>query len=93
MSRVVDWVVVGGGLTGAALAWELQRSGAQTLLIDREIVGEGAGAGRRPKVMVGFPIGRRPRRWCKVCLPRRWPTIPVWGKPWRRTSVLRRFHC
>ncbi len=31
-----DWVVIGGGLTGAALAWELQRAGAQTLLLDRE---------------------------------------------------------
>jgi len=31
-----DWVVIGGGLTGAALAWELQRAGAQTLLLNRE---------------------------------------------------------
>ncbi len=39
-----DWVVIGGGLTGAALAWELQRAGAQTLLIDREPVVSGATA-------------------------------------------------
>ncbi|MGQ9866708.1 MAG: NAD(P)/FAD-dependent oxidoreductase [Pseudanabaenaceae cyanobacterium] len=31
-----DWVVIGGGLTGAAIAWELQRAGAQVLLLDRE---------------------------------------------------------
>jgi len=40
-----DVVVVGGGLVGAALGYELARSGARTLLVDRRDLGRATDAG------------------------------------------------
>lgn len=36
-----DWIVVGGGLSGGAIAYELSRRGAQVLVIERQGVIEG----------------------------------------------------
>ncbi len=42
MAQGYDWLVVGGGLTGTALAYELQKSGFQVLLVERHVFPQGA---------------------------------------------------
>jgi len=37
-----DWLVVGGGLTGSALAYELQKTGFRVLLVERDVFPQGA---------------------------------------------------
>ncbi len=37
-----DWLVVGGGLTGSALAYELQKTGFKVLLVERHVFPQGA---------------------------------------------------
>jgi glycine/D-amino acid oxidase-like deaminating enzyme len=45
MTRIYDAVIVGGGIVGAATAYELGRTGARTLLVDRSDPGRATGAG------------------------------------------------
>ena len=45
MTRTYDAVIVGGGIVGAATAYELGRTGAHTLLVDRSDPGRATGAG------------------------------------------------
>jgi D-amino-acid dehydrogenase len=45
MAQTFDVVVVGGGIVGTATAFELGRSGARTLLVDRADVGRATDAG------------------------------------------------
>lgn len=45
MTRTYDAVVVGGGIVGTATAYELGRTGAHTLLVDRADAGWATGAG------------------------------------------------
>ncbi len=42
MAQTYDWLVVGGGLTGAALAYELQKVGFRVLLVERHVFPQGA---------------------------------------------------
>jgi glycine/D-amino acid oxidase-like deaminating enzyme len=35
--QTFDWIVVGNGLTGAALSYELSRQGLSVLLLDRSM--------------------------------------------------------
>ncbi|MFS8829635.1 NAD(P)/FAD-dependent oxidoreductase [Synechococcus sp. R8-2] len=37
-----DWIVIGGGITGAALSYELARQGGSVLLVEKEAVLKGA---------------------------------------------------
>ena len=45
MTQAYDVVVVGGGIVGTATAYELGRSGARTLLVDRSDAGRATAAG------------------------------------------------
>jgi glycine/D-amino acid oxidase-like deaminating enzyme len=42
MSKHYDWIVVGGGITGVALSYELQRSGGKVLLLEAHPIPQGA---------------------------------------------------
>lgn len=37
-----DWILIGGGITGAALSYELARQGGSVLLVEKEAVLKGA---------------------------------------------------
>lgn len=40
--KTYDWIVVGGGITGAALAYELQKQGLEVLLLEQDASLQGA---------------------------------------------------
>ena len=41
----MDFVIVGGGVYGAGVAWELARRGAEVLLVEAQRVASGASGG------------------------------------------------
>jgi glycine/D-amino acid oxidase-like deaminating enzyme len=52
--KTYDWIVVGAGITGAALAYELAKQGLQVLLLEKE---------KNPiTAMVALPIGQELRQ-------------------------------
>lgn len=60
-------VVVGAGIVGAAIAFELQRRGKEVLLLDRETPGRGASFGNMASIAVTeFPPISRPSTWAKI---------------------------
>lgn len=42
MAKIYDWIVIGAGITGIALAYELSKFGCKVLLLDRSTDGERA---------------------------------------------------
>jgi glycine/D-amino acid oxidase-like deaminating enzyme len=40
--RTYDWIVIGAGITGAALAYELAKQGLSVLLLERHVSLQGA---------------------------------------------------
>lgn len=42
MKKIYDWIVVGGGITGAALGYELARQGLAVLLLEQQMPLQGA---------------------------------------------------
>lgn len=88
-------VVVGAGIVGAAIAFELQRRGRQVTLIDRDQPGLGASFGNMASIAVSeFMAVSRPATWRKIP---RWlldPEGPVWLRPFyapKMTSWFLRF--
>ncbi|MQB44295.1 FAD-dependent oxidoreductase [Rhizobium sp. ICMP 5592] len=74
-------VVVGAGIIGAAIAFELQRRGRQVTLIDKGEPGEGASFGNMASIALDFAAGSGPSTWVKIP---RWlldPEGPVWLRP------------
>ncbi|HEX8048946.1 NAD(P)/FAD-dependent oxidoreductase [Rhizobium sp.] len=74
-------VVVGAGIIGAAIAFELQRRGRQVTLIDKGEPGEGASFGNMASIALDFAAGSGPSTWAKIP---RWlldPEGPVWLRP------------
>lgn len=60
-------VVVGAGIVGAAIAFELQRRGKSVVLVDRDQPGRGASFGNMASIAVTefMPISR-PTTWAKI---------------------------
>ncbi|WP_072621385.1 NAD(P)/FAD-dependent oxidoreductase [Spirulina major] len=58
MSKHYDWIVIGGGITGAALAYELAKQGVKTLLLDR--IPEPQQASRYSYGGLGYWLGTTP---------------------------------
>lgn len=56
--EAVDWIVIGGGITGAALAWELQKRGLAVLLLERHA--PLAGASRYSYGGIAYWAGQTP---------------------------------
>lgn len=75
-------VVVGAGIVGAAIAFELQRRGRHVTLVDRDQPGLGASFGNMASIAVSeFMAVSRPATWRKIP---RWlldPEGPVWLRP------------
>ncbi len=75
-------IVVGAGIVGAAIAFELQKRGRQVTLVDRDEPGLGASFGNMASIAVSeFMAVSRPATWRKIP---RWaldPEGPVWLRP------------
>jgi D-amino-acid dehydrogenase len=73
--------VVGAGVIGASIAFELQRRGIQVTLIDRGEPGRGTSYGNMASIALDFAAGSGPATWKKIP---RWlmdPEGPVWLRP------------
>lgn len=81
-------VVVGAGIIGASIAFELQRRGLNVTLIDKGEPGRGTSYGNMASIALDFAAGSGPSTWKK--LPR-WlmdPEGPVWLRPAYATKIL-----
>ncbi len=80
--------VVGAGVIGASIAFELQRRGFQVTLIDKGEPGRGTSYGNMASIALDFAAGSGPSTWKK--LPR-WlidPEGPVWLRPGYAAKIL-----
>jgi D-amino-acid dehydrogenase len=80
--------VVGAGVIGASIAFELQRRGFQVTLIDKGEPGRGTSYGNMASIALDFAAGSGPSTWKK--LPR-WlidPEGPVWLRPGYAPKIL-----
>jgi D-amino-acid dehydrogenase len=80
--------VVGAGVVGASIAFELQRRGYQVTLIDKGEPGRGTSYGNMASIALDFAAGSGPSTWKK--LPR-WlidPEGPVWLRPSYAPKIL-----
>ncbi|MBB3656071.1 D-amino-acid dehydrogenase [Rhizobium sp. BK650] len=80
--------VVGAGVIGASIAFELQRRGFQVTLIDKGEPGRGTSYGNMASIALDFAAGSGPSTWKK--LPR-WlidPEGPVWLRPSYAPKIL-----
>ncbi len=80
--------VVGAGVVGASIAFELQRRGFQVTLIDKGEPGRGTSYGNMASIALDFAAGSGPSTWRK--LPR-WlidPEGPVWLRPSYAPKIL-----
>lgn len=60
-------IVVGAGIIGTALAWELQRRGRQVIVIERDAPGKGASFGNMASIAVTeFMPASRPSVWRQI---------------------------
>jgi D-amino-acid dehydrogenase len=73
--------VIGAGVIGASIAFELQRRGFQVTLIDKGEPGRGTSYGNMASIALDFAAGSGPTTWKKIP---RWlldPEGPVWLRP------------
>ncbi|KQV84512.1 FAD-dependent oxidoreductase [Rhizobium sp. Root1220] len=73
--------VVGAGVIGAAIAFELQRRGLQVTLIDKGEPGRGTSYGNMASVALDFAAGSGPATWRKIPGWLLDPEGPVWLRP------------
>lgn len=74
-------IVVGAGIIGAAIAFELQRRGRQVTLVDKGEPGEGASFGNMASIALDFAAGSGPSTWRKIPGWLLDPEGPVWLRP------------
>jgi D-amino-acid dehydrogenase len=73
--------VVGAGVIGAAIAFELQRRGLQVTLIDKGEPGRGTSYGNMASIALDFAAGSGPTTWRKIPGWLLDPEGPVWLRP------------
>ena len=74
-------VVVGAGVIGASIAFELQRRGLQVTLIDKGEPGRGTSFGNMASIALDFAAGSGPSTWKKIPGWLLDPEGPVWLRP------------
>ncbi|MGY5807018.1 NAD(P)/FAD-dependent oxidoreductase [Rhizobium sp. LEGMi198b] len=74
-------VVVGAGIIGVAIAFELQRRGRQVTLVDKGEPGEGASFGNMASIALDFAASSGPSTWAKIPGWLLDPEGPVWLRP------------
>jgi D-amino-acid dehydrogenase len=80
--------VVGAGVIGASIAFELQRRGFQVTLIDKTGPGLGTSYGNMASIALDFAAGSGPSTWKKIP---KWlldPEGPVWLRPSYAPKIL-----
>ena len=81
-------IVVGAGVIGASIAFELQRRGRQVTIVDRGEPGMGASFGNMASIALDFAANSGPATWRKIP---RWlldPEGPVWLRPAYAAKIL-----
>ncbi|MDL2399146.1 NAD(P)/FAD-dependent oxidoreductase [Rhizobium mayense] len=74
-------IVVGAGVIGAAIAFELQRRGRQVTLVDKGEPGQGASFGNMASIALDFAANSGPSTWAKIPGWLLDPEGPVWLRP------------
>jgi len=74
-------IVVGAGVIGAAIAFELQRRGRQVTIVDKGEPGRGASFGNMASIALDFAAGSGPSTWRKMPGWLLDPEGPVWLRP------------
>ncbi|NNU68204.1 FAD-binding oxidoreductase [Rhizobium sp. WYCCWR 11152] len=73
--------VVGAGVIGASIAFELQRRGLEVTLIDKGEPGRGTSFGNMASIALDFAAGSGPSTWKKIPGWLLDPEGPVWLRP------------
>jgi D-amino-acid dehydrogenase len=73
--------VVGAGVIGASIAFELQRRGLKVTLIDKGEPGRGTSFGNMASIALDFAAGSGPSTWRKIPGWLLDPEGPVWLRP------------
>ncbi|MBY5404996.1 NAD(P)/FAD-dependent oxidoreductase [Rhizobium leguminosarum] len=73
--------VVGAGVIGASIAFELQRRGLDVMLIDKGEPGRGTSFGNMASIALDFAAGSGPSTWKKIPGWLLDPEGPVWLRP------------
>ncbi len=81
-------IVVGAGIIGAAMAFELQRRGRQVTLVDKGEPGEGASFGNMASIALDFAASSGPSTWRKIPGWLLDPEGPVWLRPSHAPKML-----
>lgn len=74
-------IVVGGGIIGVSVAYELARRGGEAVLLERDRLAAGASWGNAGTVSAGHPPLNRPGRVRRALLQMADPTSPLYIKP------------
>jgi D-amino-acid dehydrogenase len=81
-------IVVGAGIIGAAIAFELQRRGKQVTIIDKAEPGQGASYGNMASIALDFAANSGPSTWRRIPGWLLDPEGPVWLRPSYATRIL-----
>ncbi|NEK55952.1 FAD-dependent oxidoreductase, partial [Rhizobium leguminosarum] len=73
--------VVGAGVIGASIAFEMQRRGLDVTLIDKGEPGRGTSFGNMASIALDFAAGSGPSTWKKIPGWLLDPEGPVWLRP------------
>jgi len=74
-------IVVGGGVIGTSVAYELARADADVTLLERDRIGAGASSGNAGTIAVGHPPLNRPGRIGQAIRQMTDPSSPLYVKP------------
>jgi D-amino-acid dehydrogenase len=74
-------IVVGAGIIGAAIAFELQRRGRRVILVDKGEPGQGTSFGNMASIALDFAAASGPSTWRKMPGWLLDPEGPVWLRP------------
>ncbi len=81
-------IVIGAGIVGAAIAFELQKRGHQVTLVDKGEPGKGTSFGNMASIALDFAAGSGPSTWRKMPGWLLDPEGPVWLRPSYAPKIL-----
>ena len=89
MAASAPVIIIGGGIVGLSTAWALQTRGVESIIVDRDQLGEGASYGNAGLIVFGHPPVNKPgisREGLRMLFDRR---SPLYIKPRLDTQLLR----
>ena len=81
-------IVIGAGIVGAAISFELQRRGHRVTLVDKGEPGRGTSFGNMASIALDFAAGSGPSTWRKMPGWLLDPEGPVWLRPSYAPKIL-----